>query len=341
MALINITDADLKKSATIFRKDLLMMPVIGAQQALQHMTPMPGVAGRVCVGQLSGDIEVGPYDASREDTDGINIAPRYLETYLGSVIKKFDVNQAAKTVYGTLYAQGQELTASSLAQQVLNYFTLKLGQGLGKVLFSASRNDAGTQTKDLFDGFDTITSKEVTAGTIAAANGNYMTIPAITEENALDVLFSVWENASEELREQETKMFVTHDIWVKYNKCYRNEVGSVLYNTKMEQTFLDGTNGRCELVPLSAKSSSSYIHLTTKGNMYYGYGAGLADENVDIEKHHPFLLDYVATMYFGVQFESVSKERLMVAEFVEEEDDPEVENPNPEVDPNPEVEPGE
>ena len=57
------------------------------------------------------------------------------------------------------------------------------------------------------------------------------------------------------------------------------------------------------------------MHLTTKSNMLYGYGAGLAHENIEIEKHHEFLLSYVATMFFGTQFESIQKERLFVGKL--------------------------
>ena len=68
-------------------------------------------------------------------------------------------------------------------------------------------------------------------------------------------------------------------------------------------------------MPLISKAGSKYIHLSTKGNMLYGYGSGLADEKVEIEKYHPFLVSYVATMYFGTQFESISPEALFVAKL--------------------------
>ena len=57
---IHITDDELKKSAVSYRKDLLIMPVLSANDTLQHMTPRPGVAGREVLGQLSGDTELGP-----------------------------------------------------------------------------------------------------------------------------------------------------------------------------------------------------------------------------------------------------------------------------------------
>ena len=163
---INISDADLKKSAVTYRKELLVMPIIAAMATLQHMTPRPGVAGREVLGQLSGGIELGPYDPQRYDDDGLDIKPRTLETYLGSVIKRFDLNSVAKTVYGSLTTQGDALASLDLAQQVLYYLSMQLGRNLNLHIWSAKRNDTGTKTKDLFDGFDTITQKEIDAGTI-------------------------------------------------------------------------------------------------------------------------------------------------------------------------------
>lgn len=312
MGLINITDADLKKSATTYRRDLLMMPVIAAEQTLRHMTARPGVAGRQTVGQLSGNIELGPYDPKRVDEDGVAITPRTLETYLGSVIKRFDVNEAAKTVYGELFAQGQPLTTANIALQVLNFLSGKLGRSLNMSLWSAVRNDKGTTTKDLFDGFDTITAKEIAAGTIAAGAGNYLQVDAIDQTNAVDVLKTLYESAADELQGQTVKLIMPRGVYNAYVKDYQSTVGAVPYNTQYKKTFLEGSDDLCELVPLVSKKGSRYLHLTTKGNMLYGYGAGLADENIAIEKHHEFLLSYVATMYFGVQFETVSPERLMV-----------------------------
>ena len=315
MGLINITAADLKKSATTYRRDLLMMPVIAAEQTLRHMTGRPGVAGRETVGQLSGDIELGPYDPKRVDEDGVDIAPRTLETFLGSVIKRFDVNEAAKTVYGELFAQGQQLTTAYVALQVLNYLAAQLGKKLNMSIWSAVRDDKGKTTQTLFDGFDTITGKEVTAGVIAADKGNYLQVAAIDRTNAVDVLKTIYNSAADELQGQSVKLFMPRSVYTAYVEDYQSTVGAVPYNTQYKKTFLEGSDDLCELVPLVSKKGSKYLHLTTKGNMLYGYGAGLASENIAIEKFHELLLSFVATMDFGVQFESVSPERLMVAEM--------------------------
>ena len=313
---INISDAELQKSAVTYRKDLLVMPVIAAEATLQHMTPRPGVAGREVLGQLSGGIELGPYDPQRYDDDGLDIKPRTLETYLGSVIKRFDLNSVAKTVYGSLTTQGEALTSLDLARQVLNYLSMQLGRNLNLHIWNAKRNDTGDKTADLFDGFDTITQKEIAAGTIDTSEGNFMQLSqAIDESNATDILMSIYESADDILQGVPTKMFVPISIYRAYNKDYLASFGNVVYNTQFKKTYLEGTDNLCELVPLVSKKGSPFIHLTTKSNMIYGYGDGLDSEKIAIEKHHEFLLSFVATMFFGCQFETINKERLMVAKL--------------------------
>ena len=313
---INISDAELQKSAVTYRKELLMMPVIAAEATLQHMTPRPGVAGREVLGQLSGGIELGPYDPQRYDDDGLDIKPRTLETYLGSVIKRFDLNSVAKTVYGSLTTQGEALTSLDLARQVLNYLSMQLGRNLNLHIWNAKRNDTGDKTADLFDGFDTITQKEIAAGTIDTTEGNFMQLSqAIDESNATDILMSIYESADDILQGVPTKMFVPVSVYRAYNKDYLASFGNVVYNTQFKKTYLEGTDNLCELVPLVSKKGSPFIHLTTKSNMIYGYGDGLDSEKIAIEQHHEFLLSFVATMFFGCQFEAINKERLMVAKL--------------------------
>lgn len=314
--LCNILPADLTTAAIKHRDDLLIMPMIAAEATLKHMTARPGVAGKEVVGELSGSIELGPYNATRVDADGVTITGRTLETYLGSVVKRFDVNEAAKSVWGSLIAQGEELTSANVARSVLEFLSAKLGQSINLAIWSAKVAQSGTKTSELFNGFDTITAAEVAANNISAANGNYVQLAEdIDDTNAADILLDIYNSASDELQEQQTKLFLSRDIYHKYCAAYLKKFGSVPYNAQYKQTFLEGSDGLCEIVPLTSKKSSQYLHLTTKGNMLYGYGAGMADENITVEKYHEFLLSYVATMYFGVEFESISPERLFVAQI--------------------------
>lgn len=311
-----LTQDDLKKSATTYKKQLLVTPIISCEETLQHMTSRPGVAGREIVSELGGNIELGPYDPTRVDNDGVNANARTLETFLGSVVKRFDVNTAATTVWGELVAQGIQLTTADLALQVLTYLSGKLGQKLNEAIWAAKRNDSGTTTKDLFNGFDTITKQEIDNSNISTSNGNLWEFAEpITKTNAVDILMDFYEGAAEELQGAKTKLYVPVKVYQAYNRDYATRFGGTPYNKEFSKTFLEGTQNLCELVPLVSKKGSDYLHLTTKSNMLYGYGAGLAKENIAIEKHHEFLLSYVATMFFGTEFESIQKERLFVGKL--------------------------
>lgn len=311
-----LTQDDLKKSATTYKKQLLVTPIISCEETLQHMTSRPGVAGREIVSELGGNIELGPYDPTRVDNDGVNANARTLETFLGSVVKRFDVNTAATTVWGELVAQGIQLTTADLALQVLTYLSGKLGQKLNEAIWAAKRNDSGTTTKDLFNGFDTITKQEIDNSNISTSNGNLWEFAEpITKTNAVDILMDFYEGAAEELQGAKTKLYVPVKVYQAYNRDYATRFGGTPYNKEFSKTFLEGTQNLCELVPLVSKKGSGYLHLTTKSNMLYGYGAGLAKENIAIEKYHEFLLSYVATMFFGTEFESIQKERLFVGKL--------------------------
>ena len=312
----NLTQDDLKKSATTFQKELLITPVISCSETLQHFTGRPGVAGREVIGQLTGNIELGPYNATRVDDTGVKITPRVLETYLGSVVKRFDQNEAAKTVWGEAFAQGEELTKAALVLQVLIYLSAQLGKNLDAALWTAERNDSGDKTKDLFDGFDTITKKEIDATSISTAQGNlHEFTEAFSSTNTVDKLMDFYQAAAPELQAVETKLYIPYSVYNHYNRDYATRFGSTPYNHEYSKTFLEGTQNLCELVPLASKKGSEYVHLSTKKNMLYGYGAGMADENIAIEKYHEFLISFVATMYFGVQFETIAKESLFVGKI--------------------------
>lgn len=309
-----VTLAELQKSAVTYQKDLIIMPVISAQATLGHMSPRPGTRGRRVVGQLDGDPELGPWDPKRKDEGGFTVTPRVLETFLGNCTHGFVPNDVWDTVHGSLIVQGEALKGVDIARAILFFAAGKLGKKLNMSIWAAQRDDAGTTTMQLFDGFDTITAKEITAGTIAAAKGNYMELGApIDAQNAVDAFKSIYDSASDELQGEPSKLYVTRQQYRAYCEDYKSTTGATPYNTEYKKTFLEGSNDLCELVPLTSKKASPYIHLSPQANMLYGYGAGLAEEALNVEKYSSWELTLEAAMYFGVQFESISPERLMVA----------------------------
>lgn len=316
--MVEITPEALALSAAKYRKDLLMMPVIALQSSLDHMSLRIGIRGKETVGELDGDIELGPYSETRVDENGVGVKGRDLETYFGSVIKNFSPNSVAKSIYGDSVLSGPGLTSTAITQMVLAYLAKKISKNLNKVLWSAVRNPAGTGTADLFDGFDTITTADMAGATpkISVAKKNLIELTAaIDANNAVDKLKEIYRAASDELQGETTKMFISKTIKQAYEDDYQASHGALPYNTAFKKTFLEGSDDTCELVALPNKKNSPYIHLTTKGNMLVGVDQQSDTEKITVEKHAAFVLQFIMAMFFGVQFESVSPERLLVAKL--------------------------
>jgi hypothetical protein len=315
----------LNKTAATLRKQLLQLPLLGCNVTLSHMTIRPGIRYAEVVGEMSGDMQFGPYSKTRKDTSDVVINPRELYAYFGSVVKEFDPNSVYKTIWGSAITKGEALKTTDITRQVLQFLTGKLGKNLNAHIWDAVRNDTGDTTKDLFNGFDTITAAEIKAGNIATAKKNLFEFTeAIDNTNAVELLKAFYRAASDELQGDEIagsepkKLFISRSIYNAYNDDYQQTVGATPYNKEYKKTFLEGTNDGVELVPLANKKDSPYIHLSTKQNMLIGVNQQGEEEQVNVEKYSPFVLTFVATMFFGAQFETIDPSRLLVGKLFTE-----------------------
>lgn len=295
-----------------------MVPVHALAKSLQHMTLRTGVRHSEKVGELTGDIEMGPYSETRVDDKAVSISTRELKTYLGSVVKKFSPNSVAQTVYGSSITKGESLTNVEIVRLVLSYLSAKIGAGIDRHLFNAVRKANGDKTVDLFDGFDTITGQEITSGSISTDLGNlYEFSEPITKLNAVDQVVTFCRSADDFLQETEgAKLLISRDIYNAYVDDYKATTGAIVYNDKFLKTSVEGFDN-VELVPMYQKKNAPYIQLTTKSNLLVGVDQEGDEEDIVIEKHAPFVLDFVATMFFGTQFETLDKTRLLVGKLAE------------------------
>ena len=67
---IQITPDSLKTSFAKYRKDIIQMPVRALDEAAKFMSRRVGVRGKETVGELAGDMELGPYSLTRKDENG-------------------------------------------------------------------------------------------------------------------------------------------------------------------------------------------------------------------------------------------------------------------------------
>ena len=303
----------LRNTANKYRQDLLKMPVKALTPLLQHFQLRPGIRTSETVGELTANAEYGPYDEKYKSEAGIGITPRVLEVFFGNVEFDFSPNSVYSTVWGSNITMGEALKNVPIALQVLSYVALKLGGNLGKHLFDAVRDASKHGSKDLFNGFDTIAASEVLGGGLSTAKGNYMEIPAVTENNALEVIQSICESADELLMDLELKLYVPRSVGWKFNKSCLLTLGAVPYNKEYKKTFVPGFEN-VELVPLGCKANSEYFQLSPRSNMLIGVNQVPGDkETVEVNRFSSFTLTYAATTFFGAQYESINKERLMVA----------------------------
>lgn len=313
---LTFTPQDFEKAAIKYRKELLMLPIIGCQDTLQYMTGRPGIRGEERVGTMTSDAQFAPYDPTRSGDANLHLEWRALNTYHGNVVSLFEPNSAIGTLLGTGAVNGEGLKTTPTALHVLALQAKALSEHLNDAIWSGKRNPNGTTTQDLFDGFDTITDKEITAGNISKEKGNYIKLEdEITAVNAVQIAKEILFKLDPRMRKMDLNMYCSQDFVDKYNEAMRMTSAGIGYYSKYEQNTVEGSAGRLHLIPLFNKADSKFIHITPKANMLVGYDQMGDVEKILIEKHHPYFLSYIADMFFGVQFETLDKRRFMAVEL--------------------------
>ena len=316
-----VSHVELNKAAQKFRKELLIMAVLGLAGTLEHMTLRTGIRYKEIVGELSGPVELMPYTGLLEnddyEEDGIAIAGRDLETFLGQAVKLFDPNTLISSLYGAAVTKGSGLENLDINKAVLTLMMRKISGGLNKSIFNAVRNNAGKTTSTLFNGFDKITALEIAGGGVAVAKNNLFEFTeAIDKTNAVDALKLIDRSCSDELKSESRKILMPWEVYNAYNDDYQITVGAAPYNKEFKKTFLEGSDNMCELVPLIGKKAAPYLQITTKENALVGVNQVGEEEKIEVRRgDNPFKLQFITTMFFGTQWESISPEKLMVGKF--------------------------
>ena len=306
---IHFTLQDYQEAAVKYKKELLLLPLIGSEATLKHMTGRPGIRYKERVTNPSFSAQFAPYNPSARVNSNLELEFRDLNTYLGSVVADFEPNSAITTLLGEgAFSKGDAQAQAPTAKLVLALMAKSLSYNLNNAIWSGVRNASGTTTQDLFNGLDTITQAGITDGSISAAKGNYQKLTAaITAANADDVIKDILFNLDPNLRAQDALLFCSQDIYDKYNEAYLSSHAGIAYNARYDQHAVEGSDGRLTFVPLASKAGSSFIHVTPKSNVLYGYDTTSDETSIEVARFSPFVLSFIATMFFGVQFQSVDK----------------------------------
>lgn len=320
MGKLTYTTEDFQKAAITFRKDLLRLPLLALNEILKYVTLRPGVRYKEMVGTSSVNAQFAPYRPGERQDANLNLVLRELETFFGSVNADFEPNAEIATILGHKASQalgdGQKSTLQ--AHEVLANIAKSLGYNLNAVLFNAKRNPAGKTSADLFNGWDTITADEITAGNIADEKKNLVTLDTkIDKNNACDILKEVIYNMDVNLRNEDCFLYCPYEVADAYNENYLLTHSGIVYNDKYGQVTVEGSNNRLTIVPLSSKAGSQFLHISPKRNMLIGCDQLSDIERIDIKEFAPDILTYMAKMFFGVQFESIDPRRLLVVKLAD------------------------
>ena len=321
MAGIQFTPAELGKNYVKWRKDLLTIPVESFRAQLGKLFSIhTGVRYQEKVGILDGNMQLGPYDPNRTDTESLTITARTLEVFLGSAVKTFDANTAIQSIWDDYVAKGDKVKSIPFVKYVAGYLVGKISENLAEHVWDGVRNPSGTTSADLFDGIETIINKEIAGGAISVANGNLVGIEDTSAVGAdVEAIFKAFfRSANRKLRAQKTFLVCSEDEYLRYCDSYQENHGALPYNQSYEKNTLEGTQGRCTIFPVPFVADN-FLKLVPAGNFIFGTNINGEETNMLIEpnKSSHFLTDFVATMFAGFQVQRVEKEFLHVGKVLE------------------------
>ncbi len=309
---------DYQQAARTYRSDYLRMPILALASALAFMTLRPGVRYQEVVESPDIDVELAPYKRNRITSGDPIMKQRVLSTFFGSLNYEFEPNKNISTLLGhrATQAMGESLATTIQAHEVLGMVPKAIGRKLLSALWNAVRDPNGNKTKDLFDGFDTITDKEIVAGNISTAKDNYLLLDEKPDfNNAVDIAQEIMYHLSPELRQTKCYMFTSQGFIDRYNKAYKRESGCVPYNTEYDKNVVEGSNGNLVMVPMIGKENSSFIHVTTRENMLVGCDQLSDNETVRVANYSPDTIMFMMRMFFGVDFATLDPRMFFCAEI--------------------------
>lgn len=312
-----ITPELLRESAQQIRKELLMMPFqVFQDQTAKYVTVLPGVRNQVMFNELDGDAELAPYSVNNHDTADYRITGRILEVFPGNCAKDFDPMPLFHSIYGESLALGQALTKHQIARKLLVLFAAKIGKHINDVVFVGGvRNVSGKTTADLFDSFDTIIGKEISAGNIAAGKNNLINLGSIDKTNATEVLKEYYRSCDPELKKQKTFMYIPQEVYDAYVDDYQARHGNLVYNTSFDKLYLEGSRGKCELAVLDNMSGSNYLKISTKPNFLLGTDIMNQQNRANVGKYSSWVCTFEYAGVYGEQIRCINKELLKVGAF--------------------------
>lgn len=315
---IKITSQELVDASKKYDKVLRSIAVYALAHALQHMTTIEGVRGTLTWGELQAKSAWALYKKNDDKNNNAVITGRSLETHLLSLIDTFDPNEVAGTIFHEGPNSGDALKNLPITVQVMARKLMEASEDLYYAIFKGTyAPENGKTPMSAITGFDTILTQESTQAEgedaprakISAANGNLLDLSTyeLDATNTFDIINFIWMSLNQKMKDfgtqgQPVRFYVDPIVCEYYNRGYKDEMGSVVYNTKWNQTQVLGSEGRAILLPMAAKKDSEWIQVTLPGNMLFGTGSKAQMDSITVDRIPPFDVMMSGTMWAGCQY---------------------------------------
>ena len=147
---LQFTLEEYQDAARKYRKDLLMLPIIGIQDTLKFMTGRPGIRYKESVAALNGNAQFAPYKPARRTNFNLDLDFRTLETFFGSVVAQFEPNSAISTLLGAIGdTKGDGQIQTPTAKHVLALIASVI---MAVILYSLSSNAGNSIPQEITEG---------------------------------------------------------------------------------------------------------------------------------------------------------------------------------------------
>lgn len=303
-------------TAKKYRRVIMLQLPLGLKPLYPFFNPMVGIQDELVLGSLENNAELAPHTGDMNYQDALKFDKRTLKVYTGdcSILENPEVLRT--TILGRkLVGNSKAGSKHPLELEILTTTAKTVSGKLRMSLFQAKRKADGTKTMDLFNGFDTITEKEIADGNISVEKKNLINVAAITKANVIDSLKAIYNAATDELKEKNTVMYLPYSIYDLYQEAYLEERGATALVSSDNQVYLEGSDGKCKLKPFSGKKQD-IIQLTVPQNMVIGTDQESDKEFMEVRRgENAWKWQFNLKAVFGVEFDTIHPFYFLVAKI--------------------------
>jgi hypothetical protein len=135
-----------------------------------------------------------------------------------------------------------------------------------------------------------------------------------TDVEAFDQLWELWANAHPALKKANTIMQVPFDVYIAFQQAHFNKFKYAPKPDEFQRYVLEGTGGRCKIVPSSFMGTGDRVILTVPGNFDFGMDSMKDMQFVQVRNPYedPNYVQFWIQGSYGVRINSVNEKVFCV-----------------------------